>query len=112
MSWGLIFGIGINIFIIGVVAWVGGTFYKSFSKTSGTMFERIWAAAQDSATILWAQIIILATGLVTGLAAIADAVDPSLAEQIKANIPPKYVAGFVMFTMIVTIAARLRTLGK
>lgn len=103
-------GVIINVFVALASLWVGATFAVSYYKSEGSWWQRLLAASRESATILWNKAVILATGLITGVATLADKLDPGTAEQIKTILPPNWVAGFMVAVAVISIVARLRTL--
>jgi 5,10-methylene-tetrahydrofolate dehydrogenase/methenyl tetrahydrofolate cyclohydrolase len=70
-------------------------------------------AGRNSATIVWAKLVIIAGGLVAVLDKIADlAGDPTLTAQIQQYATPQMVGYVTIAIMLVNVWARLRTLGK
>ncbi len=104
--------IGINILLLAVFCWLGVNFWRGYAAAQGTRWQRILAASKSSATIAWAQLVILATALINSAAFLSDFLSAGAGEQIKTMIPAEYVAAFVVFTMAVSILARLRSLGS
>jgi hypothetical protein len=104
--------LALDLFIFLVVVGVTIVIVRSYFKSAAeTRYGRVWDAARDSATLLWSYAVIVGTGLVTILGGVADIVDPGTAAQIQAYLPPNFVAAFVIGIMVITIAARLRSMG-
>lgn len=105
--------IGILIATVIMTGWIGFTFVHAWMVEAGSFWQRTLKAGRESATIVWAKIVIIAAGLVAVLDRIADlAGDPSLTAQIQQYATPQ-IAGYVMIAiMLVNVWARLRTLGK
>jgi hypothetical protein len=104
-------GLAINVFMLVVAGWIVWTFSREYKEAKGTMWERALEASWDSATILWSKIVIIATVFVNGVAYLASAMDSGTVEQIKFYLPAEYVAGFMVLVMLITIIARIRSLG-
>lgn len=102
---------GIVIAAIAIIAYFGFTFYKALRDASGSTWQRVIAAAQGSATILWARFVAL-VGLATGgLASAADYLgDPSIGSAIQTYGKPQYVAAALVLIAVITTWARKRTL--
>jgi hypothetical protein len=49
---------------------------------------------------------------VNGVAYLANALDVGTVEQVKVYLPAEYVAGFLVAVSVVTIVARLRSMGR
>ena len=80
---------------------------------AGSFWQRTLKAGKDSATIVWAKVVLVAGGLVAVLDKIATlAGDPSLAAQIQQYLTPQVVSYVMMGVMAVNVWARLRTLNK
>lgn len=105
-------GLAINAFMLGVAGYIVWTFSREYKEAKGTMWERALEASWDSATILWSKVVIVATVFVNGVAYLASALDAGTVEQIKLYLPVEYVAGFMVVVMLITIVARIRSLGE
>jgi len=104
--------LAINAFMLAVAGWIVWTFSREYQEAKGTMWERALEASRDSATILWSKVVIVATVFVNGVAYLASVLDMGTVEQIKLYLPAEYIAGFMVAIMLVTIIARLRSLGN
>ena len=104
-------GVVINVFMFSVAGYVVWTFSREYKEAQGTMWERALEASRDSATILWSKLLIVGSVFVNGVAYLASALDAGTVEQIKVYLPVEYVTGFLVLVAIVTIVARLRSLG-
>ena len=105
--------IGLLVATLLMVGWIASTFVHAWTVEPGSIWQRTLKAGKDSATIVWAKLVIVAGGLVAVLDKAADlAGDPSLTAQIQQYATPQ-VVGYVMIAiMFVNVWARLRTLGK
>jgi hypothetical protein len=108
-----VLSIGLLVLTVLMIAWIGFTFVHAWIAETGSFWQRTLKAGKDSATIVWAKLVIIAGGLVAVLDKIADlAGDPSLATQIQQYATPQIVGYAMMAVMCVNVWARLRTLGK
>ena len=93
--------------------WFGCLFGWRFYVATGSWWERFLAAGKESATMAWAQLVIIGTTLMNAIGAIATVVaDPDTAQKIKDSLPSEYVAGALVAIMLLTMLARLRSLTK
>jgi hypothetical protein len=105
--------IGILVVTLLMVGWIAFTFVHAWMTETGSFWQRTLKAGQESATIVWAKVVILAGGIVAVLDKIAVlAGDPSLAAQIQQYATPQLVGYVMIAIMFVNVWARLRTLGK
>jgi hypothetical protein len=108
-----VLSIGLLVLTVLMIAWIGFTFVHAWIAETGSFWQRTLKAGKDSATIVWAKLVLIAGGLVAVLDKIADlAGDPSLATQIQQYATPQIVGYAMMAVMCVNVWARLRTLGK
>jgi len=105
--------IGILVVTVLMVGWIASTFARAWTVETGSFWQRTLKAGRQSATIVWAKLVMLVGGVVAVLDRLADlAGDQSLATQIQQYATPQ-VVGYVMIAiMFVNVWARLRTLGK
>jgi hypothetical protein len=105
--------IGTLIVTLLIVGWIAVTLVHAWTVETGSFWQRTLKAGQQSATIVWAKLVIMAGGLIAVLDKIADlAGDTTLTAQIQQYATPQ-VGGYVMIAiMFVNVWARLRTLGK
>jgi hypothetical protein len=105
--------IGILVLTLLAVGWIAFTFTHAWIVETGSFWQRTLKAGRNSATIVWAKLVIMAGGLVAVLDKIADlAGDPTLTAQIQQYATPQMVAYVTIAIMLVNVWARLRTLGK
>lgn len=98
---------------VGVFAFVLATFVRDFKAATGSLWERLLASAEDSATKLWAKALVLVSTAAGSLVFATDYVnDPQLSAMIKAALPPELLPIFGIVAAVVTIWARNRTLPK
>jgi len=102
----------ITFALLAAAAYVGFLFVRAYTTTTGSWWQRTLSAGKSSATIVWAQLLIMSTGFINAFADIMSQVDPSAADQIKSVLQPQYVAAFTVLILLGTIAARLRTLKE
>ncbi len=78
------------------------------------MWFRLKTFCLHSLTVAWGYILALVGFVMQGVDVIADALgDPTLKEQIAASIGDTRVTGRILLGIsVITIAARLRTIGK
>lgn len=96
-----------------IIAWILYTFIYSYLTETGTFWQRTLKACKDSATIVWAKLVIIAGLAVTQLDKIAVALgDPSLVTQFQQYLTPTTIGISGAIIMGLSIWARLRTLGK
>jgi len=97
---------------IGTLCWVIYSYASAFLKSSGNVFARIWVAAKSSATILWAQVVILVTGGIDALQVVGNLLEAGFGDKIVAALPQNYTAAALIVIMGITVIARLRSLSK
>lgn len=94
---------------LAIVGWLIVTTYLNYRKATGTVWQRLLSAADDSATLLWSKFMLLVSALTGVLTSAADYFgDPSLSAAIKEVLQPQYVAYFAIFVTFITILARRR----
>lgn len=95
----------------GLVAYFGYLMVVDFKAEQGTLWERLIAAGGNSATKLWARVVIVITALIDFAANSAnDLGSPQFSQAIRDYLNPNYVGFAVIGIMLVTIWARNRTL--
>ena len=109
----LALSIGLLLLTALMIGWIVFTFVHAWITETGSVWQRTLKAGKDSATIVWAKVVLVVGGLVAVLDKIATlAGDPSLATQIQQYVTPQIVSYVMMGIMAVNVWARLRTLGK
>jgi hypothetical protein len=99
----------ITIVTLAIVGWLIVTTYLNYRKATGTTWQRLLSAADDSATLLWSKFMLLVSALTGVLTNAADYFgDPSLSSAIKEVLQPQYVAYFAIAVTFITIWARHR----
>lgn len=99
--------------LLGFVLWFGLVFFMDYRAATGTTWQRLLAAARQSATVLWSKFVMLVSLLIAGLDQIADWLgQPELADKIQAVLNPKLVPFYLIGIAVITIWARKRTLAK
>lgn len=97
--------------LLGIASYVAYVVVSSYLASTGTVWERLLAASQNSATILWSKLVAAIGALVAGLDFVADYLDaPDVKSTLQGMVNPKYVGGFVLAVALITIAARMRSL--
>lgn len=105
--------IGLLLLTVLMIGWIVFTFVHAWIIETGSFWQRTLKAGKDSATIVWAKVVLIVGGLVAVLDKIATLVgDPSLAAQIQQYVTPQLVSYVMMGIMAVNVWARFRTLGK
>jgi hypothetical protein len=105
--------IGLLLLTLAMIGWIIFTFVHAWVREAGSLWQRTLKAGKDSATIVWAKVVLVAAGLVAVLDKIAIlAGDPSLAAQLQQYATPQIVSYVVIAIMFGNVWARLRTLGK
>ena len=96
-----------------MIGWIVFTFVRAWITEAGSFWQRTLKAGKDSATIVWAKVVLVMGGLVALLDKIATLTgDPSLATQIQQYVTPQIVSYVMIGIMFVNVWARLRTLNK
>lgn len=109
----LALSIGLLVLTALMIGWIVFTFIHAWITEAGSLWQRTLKAGRDSATIVWAKVVLVVGGLVAVLDKIANlAGDPSLAMQIQQYVTPEIVSYVMMGIMFVNVWARLRTLDK
>ncbi len=109
----LALSIGLLVLTALMVGWIAFTFIHAWISEAGSFWQRTLKAGKDSATIVWAQVVLVVGGIVAVLDKIANLFgDPSLAAQIQQYVTPQIVSYVMMGIMAVNVWARLRTLEK
>ena len=105
--------IGLLVLTAFMIGWIIFTFVHAWIVETGSFWQRTLKAGNDSATIVWAKVVLIVGGLVAVLDKIASLTgDPSLATQIQQYVTPQIVSYVMMGIMAVNVWARLRTLNK
>ena len=105
--------IGLLLLTLAMIGWIVFTFVHAWIVEAGSFWQRTLKAGKDSATIVWAKVVLVASGLVLVLDKIATlAGDPSLVAQIQQYATPQIISYVMIAIMFVNVWARLRTLGK
>lgn len=101
----------IVLLLLVLAAYVSYVVVSSYLSTSGTWWERLLAASQNSATILWSKFVMLIGFATAGMDSVADLLGmPEVKDVIQSAMKPQYVALFVVVVAAVTILARKRTM--
>ncbi len=93
------------------VIYVIASFAMVYFTATGTGWQRLLAAGQQSATILWQRAVIALAGLSAVLVDVAGYLGvPSIDNAIQAVLKPQYVGLFTILVAVVSEIARKRTL--
>ena len=100
----LVAALAVSIFVVYRVV-------VNYRTAEGSVWERLIAAAKNSATVLW-QYVVIAGGTLLGWSVqLADALNmPEVRSAIQDNLRPEYVGVALVGIAIITVIARLRTL--
>jgi hypothetical protein len=105
--------IGLLVITALMIGWIAFTFAHAWITETGSFWQRTLKAGKDSATIVWAKVVLVAGGLVAVLDKVASLFgDPSLTTQIQQYVTPQLVSYVMIGIMFVNVWARFRTLGK
>jgi hypothetical protein len=86
---------------------------RTFLSSAGTIWQRLWAAARHSATVLWARFVVAVAAGVDALVWLADiAGSPGVAAAIQQYLSPSVVAGVMIAIAVIAELARRRTLAN
>jgi hypothetical protein len=94
------------------------TAYPAFVKfyaEADTFWAKAWAICGKSLTLAWSYLLLAVGGLLNQLDNIAATVgDPNFKAQVAdfLHSDPKYLGYFTMLVAFVTLASRLRSIGK
>jgi hypothetical protein len=89
--------------------------FKKFYTEADGFWNKVWAICGKSATMAWSYVLAGIGLVVQFIDPLAAAVgDPNLHDQVTQALAsdPKILGYFAMFVAAVTVAARLRTIGK
>lgn len=97
--------------LLGIASYVAYVIVSSYLASTGTVWERLLAASQNSATILWSKFVMLIGFATAGMDYVADLLGmPEVKDTIQSVMKPQYVALFVVGAAALTIMARKRTM--
>jgi hypothetical protein len=83
----------------------------AYHRAVGSVWQRTLAAGKQSATIVWARLVVIITAGISGLAWLADFVNqPGVSAAITTYLKPNVVAGIMVAVAVITELARRRTL--
>jgi hypothetical protein len=89
--------------------------FKKFYTEADGFWNKVWAICGKSATMAWGYVLAGVGAAVQFIDPLASAVgDPNLHDQVTQALAsdPKILGYFAMFVAAVTVASRLRTIGK
>lgn len=93
--------------------WFGIKVYVTFQTETGSTWQKLLAATKDSATVLWSYIVGGAGMLIMSADKLADALNmPQVTSFIQQYLSPTSVGIAMCVIAIITVIARLRTLGQ
>ena len=83
----------------------------NYRATAGSVWHKLVASAEGSATILWARFTVIVTAATGCLVQVANFINaPSVASAITTYLTPSTVAAIMVATAVITEWARRRTL--
>lgn len=88
---------------------------KAFYAEADGFWAKLWALCGKSVTMAWSYLLGAAGVVFAGLDQLAFyAGDPTLGDQVKTALAnhPQYIGYFTILVSVLTIVARVRTLGK
>lgn len=89
-------------------------FQKFYTEADG-FWAKVWAVCGKSLTMAWSYLLMAIGGFLNQLDGLATTLgDPNFKQQVTEflHADPKYLGYFTMVVSFVTIAARLRSIGK
>lgn len=89
--------------------------FVEFYKQADSFWQKVWAVCGKSMTMAWSYLLMGIGALLNQLDSIAATMgDPNFKQQVAdfLHSDPKYLGYFAMLVSAVTIAARLRSIGK
>lgn len=96
-----------------IAIFVAVDFLIAYLRSKNTGTARLWDAGRGSATMVVGQLGLIGGGIDVGIGQLANYLGmPGVTDAIKGYLPDQAVGAAVMVFAAVTIAARLRTLGK
>ncbi len=103
---------GILIASLAVMGYIGWNVYSQYRVATGSTFQRLLAAARNSATLLWGKFVVFVSLIVGNLDTIATQLGaPEVSTFINTYIGnPKIIAAIMLGISLTSMAARLRTL--
>ena len=103
--------LAIDLIVLAFLAYVIVDTVRAFVSAAGTVWQKLWAAARHSATVLWARFVLVVGAGVDALVWIADFLgSPAVAAAIQQYLSPQVVAGIMIAIAVITELARRRTL--
>jgi hypothetical protein len=99
----------IDILVILAVVYVAIDAIRAFTSAAGNVWQRLWAAARHSATVLWARFVVVLAAGADALIWLADVLGaPSVAGAIQQYLQPSYVAALMIGIAFISELARRR----
>ena len=93
------------------VAWFAWHTYKSYQAASGTVWQRLYAAGMDSATIFWAAVMSWVTAGFNFTLNIADLFGATeFKDFVTQHFSVQWASAIFLGAMFVVVLARLRSL--
>ncbi|WKA31615.1 hypothetical protein [Bradyrhizobium roseum] len=89
--------------------------FRSFYAEADSVWQKVWAVCGKSLTVAWSYLVLAASTVLSQIDLLAATLgDPNFKEQVTGVIgtDPKVLGYFAMVVSTVTIAARLRSIGK
>lgn len=106
-----IFLLILDIPITALVAYFIYDFVVSYRAAAGTVWQRVLAAGDQSATIVWQRLIVIASGLSGAVVVVADYLNaPGVGDAIKSAVQPQYLVIYAIVMALISEFARRRTL--
>jgi hypothetical protein len=97
--------------LLAAVAWQGYVTVRAYKQATGTTWERLKAAFEESATIFWSRINSLSVLAVTGVAEASSWLGaPGVKDVIQPYLTPQLMLGYLLVVLIGAEIARRRSL--
>lgn len=95
-----------------LVAYFVYDFVTSYARATGSTWQRILAAGDNSLTIVWQRLIVICSGLAGGAVTLADYLNaPGVGDAVKSALQPQYVLIFTIALAVISEFARRRNVS-
>jgi len=102
----------ILVVLLCLVAWQIYETVKAYGRATGSSWERLKAAFQDSATIAWARLNAMSAVVVAALAEISAWFGaPGVQQAIEPYLGPRYMLAYLLVVLVGAEVARRRSLS-
>jgi hypothetical protein len=103
----------VTVVILIAFGWVIYRVIAFYRAATGTVWQRLYTATKDSATLFWGMIVAAVTAAFNGVMNLSDALGaPEVRTFITENFSPQVASAIIVGVVILLSIARLRTLTK